>query len=51
MKASNGVQIMLEEESNMLNEVVAIGYGSVKLLGCIFSKKLFFEVIGDIGKK
>ena len=30
VKASNGVQIMLEEESNMLNEVVAIGYGSVK---------------------
>ena len=30
VKASNGMKISLEEESNMLNEVVAIGYGSVK---------------------
>lgn len=30
VKASNGIKITLEEEANMLNEVVAIGYGSVK---------------------
>ena len=30
VKAANGIKITLEEESNMLNEVVAIGYGSVK---------------------
>ena len=30
VKASNGMKIALEEISNMLNEVVAIGYGSVK---------------------
>lgn len=29
-KASNGMKIQLEDEANMLNEVVAIGYGSVK---------------------
>lgn len=30
MKAAQGMKITLEEEQNMLNEVVAIGYGSVK---------------------
>ncbi len=30
VKASNGMKIKMEDEANMLNEVVAIGYGSVK---------------------
>lgn len=29
-KAANGMQIIMQEESNMLSEVVTIGYGSVK---------------------
>ena len=30
MKAADGMRIVMEEESNMLKEVVAIGYGSVQ---------------------
>lgn len=30
VKAANGMRVVMEEESNMLKEVVAIGYGSVQ---------------------